>query len=124
MPKFITCINCIDGRTQLPVIEFLKQKYDADFVDLITFPGADGVLARGESKAVEMIKKNVETSVRAHSSNLIAIVGHFDCAGNPVDEKTHIENIKSCVEKISSWGLGLEVIGLWVDSSWDVVQVK
>jgi hypothetical protein len=57
MPKFVTCINCIDGRTQLPVIEFLRRKYDVDFVDLITIPGADGVLAGGERKIIELVKK-------------------------------------------------------------------
>jgi hypothetical protein len=60
MPKFVTCINCIDGRTQLPVIEFLRRKYDVDFVDLITIPGADGVLAGGEKEIIELVKKMSE----------------------------------------------------------------
>jgi hypothetical protein len=32
----------------------------------------------------------------------VAIAGHYDCAGNPVDEKIHIENIKKCIEVISN----------------------
>jgi hypothetical protein len=124
MPKFVTCINCIDGRTQLPVIEFLRRKYDVDFVDLITIPGADGVLAGGEKEIIELVKKNVGISIISHSSRLVAIAGHYDCAGNPVDEKIHIENIKKCIEVISNWGYEVEVIGLWVDKTWNVNQVE
>jgi hypothetical protein len=40
--RFGTAINCIDGRTQEPVIDFMKQKYNIDGVDMLTFPGVDG----------------------------------------------------------------------------------
>jgi hypothetical protein len=36
--KFATAINCRDGRTQLPVIEWLKKEYGATYVDMITEP--------------------------------------------------------------------------------------
>ena len=36
--KFGTAINCIDGRTQQPVIDYIKQNYAVDIVDMITFP--------------------------------------------------------------------------------------
>ncbi len=81
-------------------------------------------MASGKKESVEMIRKNLQISIKAHSSKLIAIVGHFDCAGNPVDEKTHIENIQKCIELISSWGHEAEVIGLWVDKTWNVKHVK
>ncbi len=124
MPKFATAINCIDGRTQLPVIEFLKQNYNVDFVDLITFPGIDGVLTSDQNDVIELIKRNVEVSIKAHASNLVVIVGHYDCAGNPVDENTHIKQILNAVEKIKQWGLGVEVKGLWVDGNWKVKELK
>ena len=34
--KFVTAINCMDGRVQVPVIEWLKKEYKADDVDMIT----------------------------------------------------------------------------------------
>jgi carbonic anhydrase-like protein len=46
--RFGTAINCIDGRTQEPVID-LKQKYNIDGVDMVTFPGVDGVISNGEN---------------------------------------------------------------------------
>ena len=40
---FGTAINCIDGRTQQVVIDHRKQNYNIDTVDMVTFPGADGL---------------------------------------------------------------------------------
>lgn len=124
MPKFATAINCIDGRTQVPVIEFLKQNYNVDFVDLITFPGVDGVLTSDRNDVIELIKRNVEISIKAHASNLVVISGHYDCAGNPVDEDTHIKQILNAVEKIKQWGFDVEVKGLWIDENWKVKELK
>ncbi|CUT05220.1 carbonic anhydrase [Candidatus Chrysopegis kryptomonas] len=124
MPKFATAINCIDGRTQVPVIEFLKQNYNVDFVDLITFPGVDGVLTSNRNDVIELIKRNVEISIKAHASNLVVISGHYDCAGNPVDENTHIKQILNAVEKIKQWGFDVEVKGLWIDENWKVKELK
>lgn len=36
MGKFATAINCMDGRVQIPVIEYIKSKYEVDYVDMIT----------------------------------------------------------------------------------------
>jgi hypothetical protein len=46
--RFGTAINCIDGRTQEPVLEFMKQKYNIDGVDMVTFPGVDAVICNRE----------------------------------------------------------------------------
>ena len=43
--RFGTAINCIDGRTQEPVLDFMKQKYNIDGVDMVTFPGVDGLIS-------------------------------------------------------------------------------
>jgi len=47
--KFATAINCMDGRCQLPVIEWMKKRYGVEYVDMITEPGPDGVLAEGRT---------------------------------------------------------------------------
>ena len=43
--SFGTAINCIDGRVQLPVINWMKATHHVDWVDVITEPGADEALA-------------------------------------------------------------------------------
>ena len=123
--KFATAINCMDGRVQAPVTAYLKKKYGVDYVDMITEPGSDGILAANKDKAIiESIKKKVGISTGRHGSKYISVAGHHDCAGNPVDKDTHLANIRSAVKAVKSWGVAAEVIGLWVDDRWRVSEVK
>lgn len=122
---FATAINCMDGRVQYAVAEFLKKKYKVDYVDMITEPGLDGVLAKNQDKAtIDSIKRKIGISTGRHGSKHIAVAGHHDCAGNPVDKDTHLAHIRSAVKTVKSWGIKEEVIGLWVDDRWKVSEVK
>lgn len=123
--KFMTAINCMDGRTQVPVIEFLKNKYGLDYVDMITEPGPNRILAEGKDKpTIGSIKRRVEISITKHGSKLIAIVGHHDCAGNPIDKERQITHIRTAIETIRSWGFKAEIVGLWVDENWKVNEIS
>ncbi|HWR64368.1 MAG TPA: carbonic anhydrase [Candidatus Thermoplasmatota archaeon] len=122
--KFVTAINCMDGRVQLPVIDWMKKHTTADFVDMITEPGPNKILAENnQTDLLQSLKKRVEISVLKHASTQIAIIGHFDCAGNPVDKETQLEQIKTAVQTIQSWGFQIPVIGLWVDDHWTVHKI-
>jgi carbonic anhydrase len=121
---FATAINCMDGRVQLPVTEWLKRQGRVDYVDAITEPGPERLLAEGEPTATASIKKRLEISVNRHHSNLVAIVGHHDCAGNPTDKETKLTQIAAAIKKVEAWNLGVRVIGLWVDESWQVHELK
>lgn len=123
--KFVTSINCIDGRTQEPIINYLKSEYNADYIDMVTEAGPNKILAENEETSIiESIKSRVEVSTQKHSSKVIAIVGHYDCGGNPADEATQKEQIKVSMNNIKTWNTSVEVIGLWVDSSWKVNKVS
>ena len=123
--KFATAINCMDGRTQLPVNEYMKKKYKADYVDTITEPGPNGILASNKDHAtVESIKRRVGISTGKHGSKYIAVVGHHDCAGKPVDKKTHVMHIRNAIKTVKSWGFNTEIVGLWVDENWKVNEVQ
>jgi carbonic anhydrase len=122
---FATAINCMDGRVQVPVMEFLKRKYGVNYVDMITEPGHDGILAANkDQQVIDLIRKRVDISTEKHGSRYIAIVGHHDCAGNPVDRNTHIEHIRRAIETVKSWGVKAEIIGLWVNDEWKVSEVE
>jgi hypothetical protein len=121
---FSTAINCMDGRVQIPVIKFMKEEHGVDYVDMITEPGPNKILARNEDKAlIESIKKRVAISVEKHNSKLIAIVGHYDCAGNPADKETQLNHIRNSINTIESWKFNIQVIGLWVDETWHATRV-
>jgi len=123
--RFATAINCMDGRVQVPANEWIKKKFRVDYVDTITEPGPNKILAENkDSAAIDSIKRRVAISVNNHGSKYIAVLGHHDCAGNPVDKESQLVHIKSAVKAVNSWGFPVETIGLWVDENWQVSEVK
>ena len=117
--KFGTAINCMDGRVQLPVTNWMKSKYTLDFIDMITEPGPDKMLTQGSNAQVESIKSRVLISVNAHGSQTILIAAHHDCAGNPVSKEEHIRQVKECVKILQSWKLPVKnITGAWINDNW------
>lgn len=111
----------MDGRTQLPVIHFLKKKFEVEFVDSITEPGPNGILANDEYHSlVDSIFSRVDISVFKHNSTGIAIVGHHDCAGNPGPKEQQLQQTGLAVDAVARRYPDLKVIGLWVDENWIV----
>ncbi len=122
--KFATAINCIDGRTHIPVIEYLRDQFGVDYVDLVTEPGPNKILSENRDKTtVNSIKDRVRISLERHDSNLIAIVGHHDCTGNPTGEDTQKQQIVSAMNSVKSWNFGVRIVGLWVEEHWRVSEV-
>ena len=118
--RFGTALNCIDGRTQIPVIKWLKENFDVDYVDLITEPGMDKVLSQGQWVKNERLREKVVISITAHNSDVVAVIGHYDCAANPVSDREHFNDIIASIQIVKSWGLPVTVVGLWVDDFWRV----
>lgn len=123
--RFGTAINCIDGRTQEPVLDFMKQKYNIDGVDMVTYPGVDGIISNSEnSDEIELIRRAVSISIEKHRSRIIAVVGHFDCAGNPGDKEHHYEHIRRALDKVSSWNFNAQIAGFYVNDKQQIEEVK
>ena len=118
--RFATAINCIDGRTQRPVSEWIRIQFGVDFVDTITQPGPDAALISGSAPVVDTMRQNTAVSVTSHQSQLIAIAGHHGCAGNPVSDDEHKEQIRRACEVVAQWGFPVRIIGLWVNEWWQV----
>lgn len=121
--KFATAINCIDGRVQRPVSEWMRLELSLDYVDTITQPGPDKVLTQGPSATVENMRQNVAVSVAAHQSQVIAIAAHHQCAGNPVSDDEHKEQIRAACAIVAQWGFPARIIGLWVNEWWQVEKI-
>ena len=123
--EFCTAINCMDGRVQLPVIRFLKERFDAKYVDVVSEPGTNLILGeQTDPTLVDSIFKRVNISLHHHHSKGIAVVGHFDCAGNPADKTeqvTHLHSAKTLLEKKYP---DIDIIGLWVDENWKVIELE
>ena len=121
---FCTTINCMDGRVQLPVINYLTERFRVDYVDSITEPGPVKILSeQTDPVLLDSIFKRVSVSTGKHSSKSIAICAHADCAGNPVDDDTQKEQLKKATELLKGQYPNVEVLTLWLDINWNVYEI-
>jgi len=95
--SFFTLIDCMDGRTKAYAIKYGQEVFDAQFADTITEAGIDKVLAELEtgSELEKSIQNKIDISVYKHHSKGLLIAGHDDCAGNPVTDEAHKDQILS-----------------------------
>ena len=124
MDKFATSVNCIDGRVQNPISEWMKKYLSVDYVDMITEPGPDKKLSRGPAKVIESLRQKVMISVKVHNSSTVAVSAHYNCAGNPVSKEEHLKQIKKSIKVIKSWGLPVRILGLWINKQWRVEVIE
>jgi hypothetical protein len=103
----------------------LKQNYNIDEVDMMTFPGADGFFSnRDHSEEIALIRRAVSISIEKHGSRIIAEVGHYDCAGNLGDSEQHSMHMRGAMREVSPWNLHAQVIGLYVNDKREIEEVK
>jgi len=65
----------------------------------------------------------IKISVEKHGSKHIAVIGHFDCAGNPAGEAVQRRHILKAVEEVKGRFGNADVIGLWADKNWVVTEI-
>jgi len=130
---FFTSVGCMDGRAQEVVAEFGRKKFGAEFPDTITEAGLVGKLSQDpvDQSLVNSIKfKIVDVSIGKHHSKGVVVHGHQECAGNPVDDKKHKEDIRKSVEVVKSLvNSSVPVFGVFVKrspehaSKWEIEEV-
>ncbi|HDP36071.1 MAG TPA: hypothetical protein ENN29_13295 [Candidatus Hydrogenedentes bacterium] len=120
---FAGAVNCMDGRTQEPVINYLKETLGVDYVDAITEPGPIKLLAENTDPRVETIKTRCDISLRKHHAVAFAVVSHYDCAGNPVEKEEQMQQLEASIKLLRSWYPEVAIYGLWVDDAWSVTEV-
>lgn len=124
-PLFATSINCMDGRIQLPIIKFIKKKCRVKYVDIITEAGVIKYLSTENCPPViKSIKQRVKVSVEKHNSKIIAVSGHYDCAGNPVSKEKQMKQIGEAAKTLKRWGYNVKILKLWIDKDWKVRMIE
>ena len=116
--KFGTAINCMDGRVQIPMTTWMKDRFGLDYVDMITEAGPDKIVSEGEPAHVKLVRNKTELSIEKHGSEVVVIMGHDDCGGNPVPKERHFEQIKAAMQVIKSWNLPVSIYGVWLETDW------
>lgn len=124
---FATSLSCIDGRIQLPLHKFIQKNYEVHYIDTITEPGINKILAEGENiVTINSLYHKILLSLKTHQSKLVTITGHYDCAANPVAKELHIAQVLQAIANLQAWNLPgtPKIIGLWVDHDWQVVPIE
>ncbi len=123
--SYYTAINCMDGRVQRPALDYLTERFGADYIDTITESGANGVLARREDPAlVESILRKVTLSIEKHRTIGIAVAGHYDCAGNPGDKNHQNRDTAAAARFLREQFPDTPIIGLWIDDQWTCEEIE
>ena len=123
--KFYTAINCMDGRVQLPVNNYLRKRFNVEYVDTITEASPVFLLSeKVSSSEVQSILNRLRISIERHHSIGLAIVGHHDCAGNPVHKTRQIEHLRKSIKTIEKVHENIEIIGLWVNENWEIEELR
>jgi hypothetical protein len=122
--KFGTVINCIDGRVQYPVLDYLKRNFELDFFDAANEAGPLKILTERNDKCrLISLKEQIKTSLEVHGSRFIAVVGHHDCAGNPVERGVQEKQIVEALDYLSkAFGDKVLYVGLYVNERWEVEE--
>ncbi|MFC2168246.1 carbonic anhydrase [Acidobacteriota bacterium] len=122
--KYCTAITCMDGRIQIPVINYLKERFDVEYVDIISEPGPNAILAKQDNPVlIDSILSRLKLSVELHKSIGFAIVGHFDCAGNPTSQEEQENHTRFAIEFIKKYYYHGNIVGLWVDKQSKVIEL-
>lgn len=123
MKEFGSVLNCMDGRVQRKVSDYLTATFGVRFVDTITAPGIVQHVAAQTARTAEILD-DLRISLGKHGSTHIGIVAHADCAGNPVADKTQKGQVGAAMVQLAEMFPGTQVVGLWVDDRRIVERIR
>jgi len=121
--NFATVINCMDGRVQEPVNNWMKKRTGAQYVDVITEVGPDRIMS-STATASRLILQRILVSRDGHGSTELALVAHYDCAGNPGSKEKHVMQLHRAAKILETWDLGMHIMMLWVNKNFEVELIK
>ncbi len=122
--SFYTAINCIDGRVQQPVLDYLRERFGVRHIDMITEPGPSGILHRRDDPAiVDSIVRRIDISIGRHGSQGIAVIGHHDCTGNPGGQEKQVRDVRGAIAYLQERYPEQSILGLYVDENWTASEV-
>jgi hypothetical protein len=114
----------MDGRVQLPVIQYLQKRFNTKYVDSVTEPGPILILSEQQDKVLfDSILSRVSISIEKHDSRYMAIVAHHDCAGNPLPKEEQLLQLEKSLKIMKKYYKDIKIIGLWVNDNWEVKEV-
>jgi len=122
--KFGTLINCIDGRVQYPVMDYLKNNYNIDYFDAANEAGPLLTLTKKTNRCrLISLKEQIISSIEEHDSRFIVLVGHHDCTDNPGDREFQEKQMDEALDYLQrAFGRDKTYVGLYVNEEWEVEE--
>jgi hypothetical protein len=103
--RFATLVGCMDGRGQRAAARLARRLTGGNKPDTITEAGIVGLLAVDtvDPALIDGISLKVkDVSVGKHKSKGVLVWGHTECAGNPVDDQKHIQDVYVATQRVKS----------------------
>lgn len=111
---FCTVVTCMDGRIQDSVAAYMRDFFQAQWVDTVTEAGPVGLLADGISSVMDSVCRDVSISIEKHGSVGIGVVAHESCAAVAGDVLEQEPLALASAERLRKRFPEMKVIALWV----------
>ena len=128
--KLGIAIVCVDWRLHQKEVRIAEKVRDAlgvDVVDVVAFPGPDGIVESQRSGDSAALLSWLELLIDAHHPVAIALVGHYNCAANACDDTKHDSDAKKTTEYLKTESKFENIRGFSAvrnsDTDWDLKEL-
>lgn len=115
---FCASIQCIDGRIHDAIFSYIKENYDIKYIDILSEPGIDGILAGDDPMYIDSIIRKLQICVDVHDVKEVFFSAHYNCLANPGTKEEHISQMNKGLEKLKVRFPSLIFHKIWVDENW------
>ncbi len=130
--KIAVGVFCADWRLHQEGVHInnaVKKYLDVDGVDVIAVPGPDGLCVKDEFETERgVLTKWLALLIGAHKPVALAFVAHYNCAGHPVSDDSHDDDIEATMKHYKeSLGFTGELVALCAtytgDHEWPLKEI-
>ncbi len=129
--KMGLALVCADGRLHQECVHYngqLAEELGVDVVDVVAVPGPDGLFKKGREAEHKAAVGWLRLLVRAHHPVAIAVVGHYQCAGNAVSDIEHDGDVAAaaaaCKRELGCEGDVMAFSTVWhSDREWSLKRI-
>jgi hypothetical protein len=129
--KLAVALMCADWRLHQKSVELnarIARHLKVDGADVIAVPGPDGLPATGRETEWDVAAAQIKLLIGAHSPEALAVVAHQRCAGHPVSDDQHDQDVavtaRALKEKTGFEGSVFALVAVYrSDTNWELKQV-
>jgi Putative carbonic anhydrase len=103
--KLAVVVTCADWRLHQKKVDLCRRLcrlLKVDRLDLIAFPGPDGILDAERSTEWPVVCRWVKIMAEAHKPALLAVVAHQDCLGHRASNEEHVRDVAMVANRLQA----------------------